>query len=189
MPHIIYTALTVDASVCEANSLCGPAWSKQTILSHSLVLWFKLCLLLNLPVCFHHGILPKSSPTVHQHYQYALHILPQSRSWQLGHRAHPASPDFHIMWQWCSHIWRIQQQLFTSHLCSTELCFIAPAGKNLLVWILAEDVPDDNNGFLHYIIYLGLNKVKKGAYTPLSRLLKGKKIGGYYLWAQKIHSV
>lgn len=40
-----------------------------------------------------------------------------------------------------------------------------------LVGVLAEDVPDDNNGLLDDIVDLGLNEVKQGAHTALGRLL------------------
>lgn len=43
--------------------------------------------------------------------------------------------------------------------------------RNLLVGVLAEDVLDDHNGFLHHIIDLGLNEVKQCADTTLCRLL------------------
>lgn len=39
--------------------------------------------------------------------------------------------------------------------------------RNLLVGVLAEDVLNDHNGFLHHIIDLGLNEVKQCADTTL----------------------
>lgn len=39
--------------------------------------------------------------------------------------------------------------------------------RNLLIGVLAEDVLDDHNGFLHHIIDLGLNEVKQCADTTL----------------------
>lgn len=46
---------------------------------------------------------------------------------------------------------------------------------SVLVRVLAEDVPDDHNGFLHHIVDLGLDQVQQGADASLSRLLKEKK--------------
>lgn len=43
--------------------------------------------------------------------------------------------------------------------------------RGLLVRILAEDVPNDNNGLLDDIVDLGLNEVQQGANAALSRLL------------------
>lgn len=46
------------------------------------------------------------------------------------------------------------------------------SGGNLLVGVLAEDVPDDHNSLLDHIVDLGLDQIQKGADTALSRLLK-----------------
>lgn len=44
-------------------------------------------------------------------------------------------------------------------------------GGNALVWVLAENVPDDHNGLLDHIVDLGLDQVQQGADAALSRLL------------------
>lgn len=57
------------------------------------------------------------------------------------------------------------------HLCSAAL---TGAASNILVWVLAENVPDDHNSLLDHIVDLGLNQVQQGADAALSRLLKQK---------------
>lgn len=42
-----------------------------------------------------------------------------------------------------------------------------PRGNNSLVWVLAEDVLDDDNGLLHHVVDLGLDEVQQCADTAL----------------------
>lgn len=44
--------------------------------------------------------------------------------------------------------------------------------RNLLVGVLAEDVPDDHNSLLNHIVDLSLDQVQQSADTALGRLLK-----------------
>ena len=46
------------------------------------------------------------------------------------------------------------------------------SAANILVGVLAEDVPDDHNSFLDHIVDLGLDQVQQGADTALSWLLE-----------------
>lgn len=47
--------------------------------------------------------------------------------------------------------------------------------RNLLVGVLAEDVPDDHNSLLNHIVNLSLDQVQQSADTALCRLLKGNR--------------
>lgn len=47
--------------------------------------------------------------------------------------------------------------------------------RNLLVGVLAEDVPDDHNSLLNHIVDLSLDQVQQSADTALCRLLKGNR--------------
>lgn len=41
------------------------------------------------------------------------------------------------------------------------------SGGNSLVWVLAEDVLDDDNGLLHHIVDLGLDEIQQSTDTAL----------------------
>lgn len=47
--------------------------------------------------------------------------------------------------------------------------------RNLLVGVLAEDVPDDHNSLLNHIVDLSLDQVQQSADTALGRLLTGNR--------------
>lgn len=51
------------------------------------------------------------------------------------------------------------------------------SSKNSLVWVLAKDVLDDDNGLLHHIVDLGLDEVQKCADTAFGWLLRAEGDG------------
>lgn len=56
---------------------------------------------------------------------------------------------------------------------------------NILVGVLAEDVPNDHNSLLDHVVDLGLDQVQQGADTALSWLLERNGTEApchYYLW-------
>lgn len=55
-------------------------------------------------------------------------------------------------------------------------------GGHVLVGVLAEDVLDDHDGFLHHIVDLGLDEIQQRAHTALCRLLWGEE-----MWARPLH--